>query len=170
MTIYFELDTPPANLLSRVCANLDVMLDAAKLGWKANDNTKRDPNHHLKTADDAANAFRILGGHLKNPQRTRPVYMEVVNLVSHFSVHIVLSLTALRKDAVMSATKLLNETAYEGELNTVKAKLACAAHPGPNRWCYASGEKGTYTIGLEHITLWARKIVSISFLHLLFLA
>lgn len=71
---------------------------------------------------------------------------------------------------MMSATKPSNnkkapakstETAYEGELKTVKAKLACAAHPGPNRWCYVSRAKGEHIpLGLEHITLWARKIVS----------
>jgi hypothetical protein len=86
VTIYFELNILPANFLSRICANFDVMPDSAKLGWKSNDDAKRDPYHHLKTADDAANAFRILGGHLKNPRRTRPVYMEIANLVSYFSL------------------------------------------------------------------------------------
>lgn len=84
VTIYFELDIPPADFLSRVCANLDVTLDSAKLGWKSNDDTKRDPYHRLKTADDVTNAFRVLGGHLKNPRRTGPVYMEIANLVSCF--------------------------------------------------------------------------------------
>jgi hypothetical protein len=51
----------------------------------------------------------------------------------------------------------LTETAYEGELKTVKAKLSCAVHAGPNRWCYVSRAKGGEHIplGLEHITLWA---------------
>ena len=62
------------------------MPDSATLGWKSNDDTKCSPYNRLKTADDVANAFRILGGHLKSSRRTRPVYMEIANLVCYISV------------------------------------------------------------------------------------
>lgn len=54
------------------------------------------------------------------------------------------------------------DSAYSAELRVVKEKLQCAHHSGPNRWCYVSPENPTehVALGLEEITLWARKIVS----------
>ena len=50
----------------------------------------------------------------------------------------------------------------------MQEKLRCAMHDTPNRWCYISPDKPDYhhRLGVEEITLWARKIVSEGFANL----
>jgi hypothetical protein len=51
--------------------------------------------------------------------------------------------------------------AYGEELKHVQEKLRCADHAGQNRWCYISPEnpKEHINLGVEEVTLWARKLV-----------
>lgn len=53
--------------------------------------------------------------------------------------------------------------AYGEELCIVKEKLRCEQHSGPNRWCYVSlnDPADHVKLGLEEVTLWARKLVSL---------
>ena len=44
----------------------------------------------------------------------------------------------------------------------MKEKLKCEQHNGPNRWCYVSSNDPSehVKLGLEEVTLWARKLMS----------
>ncbi|KAJ7768766.1 hypothetical protein B0H14DRAFT_2178024, partial [Mycena olivaceomarginata] len=52
--------------------------------------------------------------------------------------------------------------AYREELNIVKTKLACEKHRGRNRWCFIRRDDRAgprcVPLGLEEVTLWARKL------------
>lgn len=68
----------------------------------------------------------------------------------------------LAEQAKAAAAPKPAETAYGKELRTVKDRLACPEHRGPNRWCYVSPAHGKehIALGVEEIGLWAKKIVS----------
>ena len=61
--------------------NLDPMV--AELGWKSNDELKKTPVHCLKTHDDVNEAFKVLSALLSNTRRRKPIWMEIIHLVSH---------------------------------------------------------------------------------------
>lgn len=64
-----------------------------------------------------------------------------------------------------TAAPKVTETAYRAELNQLKDELTCQKHGsrGNNRWCFVRRDEGHtgehIPIGLEEITLWARKMV-----------
>lgn len=53
----------------------------------------------------------------------------------------------------------------------IKEKLSCGEHRGNHRWCFVRHDEGHVgkhvQLGLEEVTLWARKIVRGLYLHLL---
>jgi hypothetical protein len=81
-------DIPQQDFLSRVCATVGVEQAQAKLGWKTCDDKKKAAYRCLATTDDVNHAFNIHRKMLDNKWREKPVYMEIVNLVSVLPVHI----------------------------------------------------------------------------------
>ncbi|KAJ6564029.1 hypothetical protein B0H19DRAFT_1258542 [Mycena capillaripes] len=141
-------DVLPGDFLARVCANMDVSRADAKLGWKASTVTKRSLARPLYNDNDVKAAFDYFCPIIASTRRTKKVHMLVVNL-------------AKPAEKVIAAPKV-TETAYCDELNIVKGALACEKHSGRNRWCFVrrDAEKGEHCVplGLEEITLWARKL------------
>ncbi|KAJ7343023.1 hypothetical protein DFH08DRAFT_703643 [Mycena albidolilacea] len=138
----------PGDFLARVCANMDVSQADAKLGWKASTNAERSLARPLHSDKDVKAAFEYFRPIISSTQRTKKVHMLVVNL-------------AKPAEKVVTAPKV-TETAYCNELNIVKGALACEKHSGRNQWCFVrrDDEKGEHCVplGLEEITLWARKL------------
>ena len=79
----------------------------------------------------------------------------------------VTSVQAKPPEAKKPPFKTTETAVHIDELKIVKAKLACAQHPGSSHWRYIrqdGGHKGEHVaLGLEEIGLWARKIVSMNF-------
>lgn len=81
--ITFDIDDiPEEDFLSRVCATVGVERAQAKLGWKSCDDKKKTAYRRLAMADDVKHAFAVHRKMLDSKRREKPVYMEVVNLVS----------------------------------------------------------------------------------------
>jgi hypothetical protein len=79
-------DIPQQDFLSHVCATVGVKQAQAKLGWKTCDDKKKAAYQRLATTDDVNHTFDIHRKMLDNKWREKPVYMEIVNLVSVPSV------------------------------------------------------------------------------------
>lgn len=71
----------PQDFISRVCANMEVVQDKVKLGWKTCDAPKREPANRLETDEDVRKAFMAFIPMLESNRRTKPVYMMIINLV-----------------------------------------------------------------------------------------
>ncbi|KAJ7888721.1 hypothetical protein B0H13DRAFT_1627029 [Mycena leptocephala] len=141
-------DILPGDFLSRICANMDLTPANAQLGWKSSADAKRALPHPLRTDEDVKTAFGHFRPILSSTRRTKKVWMEIINLT---------------KPAEKPApAPKVTETAYRDELNIVKTALTCEKHRGNNRWCFVrrDDEKGPLCVplGLEEITLWARKL------------
>lgn len=80
--IDIKLDILPEDFLSRVTANMDLERTTDQLGWKSCDDNKTAAAHRLQTAEDVSYAFREMTALIVNPRRRKPVFMEIVNLVS----------------------------------------------------------------------------------------
>ncbi|KAJ8461839.1 hypothetical protein ONZ45_g18153 [Pleurotus djamor] len=147
--VTFDIDdTEPGDFLSRVCANMDIKVEGAKLGWKSCDDKKGALFRQLETKDDVTRAFTDLGRMLDSKRRERPVYMVVENLA--------------REPEPEKAPKP-TEAAIDPEvLTAVKTKLTCAKHPGANRWCYVRNDEGHegehVRLGINEVGLWARAV------------
>ncbi|KAJ7939021.1 hypothetical protein B0H13DRAFT_1851190 [Mycena leptocephala] len=140
--------TIPNDFLDRVCATVGKTRDAAELGWKSCDAKKKEAPKALRDVNDVTHAWNAHERLLKSTRRTKPVYMEIVDMAP-----------AEEAAPIKSAPKTY-ETAYSDELKIVKDKLKCATHRGPNRWCYVSpvaGDGGRHIeLGFEEISLWAK--------------
>ncbi|KAJ7366164.1 hypothetical protein DFH08DRAFT_763348 [Mycena albidolilacea] len=142
-------DISPGDFLARICANMNMTVAEAQLGWKTSAELKKALPHPLRTENDVIAALEHFRPILSSTRRTKKVWMEITNLVK----------------AAEKATPVpkVTETAYRDELNVVKTALACEKHRGRNRWCFVrrDDEAGPRCVplGLEEITLWARKLV-----------
>jgi hypothetical protein len=140
-TVVFEVDIAYQDFLSRVCAHMGLDPNAAQLGWRCTDDTKRDGFIRLATLDDLTQAFARLMA-LKTNRRKKPVVMEIcdlVSLVGHEACRYN-SLSNVQKPKEPEPAKerlglKTTDTTYREELDLVKAKLKCLMHPGPHRWC-----------------------------------
>jgi hypothetical protein len=59
-TVVFKVDIAYQDFLSRVCAHMGLDPNAAQLGWRCTDNSKRDGSMQLATPDDLTQAFARL--------------------------------------------------------------------------------------------------------------
>lgn len=75
-------DIPPKDFLSRVCANMNIPVEGAQLAWKSSDEAKKAQPRRLLTDDDVRQAFSEFRPVLSSTRRVKPVWMEVINLVS----------------------------------------------------------------------------------------
>lgn len=64
---------------------MDLDQNTARLGWRSCDDNKASVPCRLQTPEDVRYAFREMAILLENPRRKKPVYMEIVNLVSTLS-------------------------------------------------------------------------------------
>ncbi|KAF4566603.1 hypothetical protein EYR36_012034 [Pleurotus pulmonarius] len=144
----FDIDNAePEDLMSKVCAHLDIERCKAKLGWKSGDDKKRAPHQDIQSADDVQQAFQSLG-RLFTKQRKRPAIMEIVNLEP-----------PTEPAKLEKSDGKPSETVIDPELlRKVKEKLACADHPGPNRWCYVRKDGKHTEVKLSDIGYWTREI------------
>lgn len=77
-------DILPGDFLARICANMNMSVEGAQLGWKSGDDPKKAQPRRLSTDDDVLQAFTEFRPVLSSTRRTKPVYMEVINLVSSY--------------------------------------------------------------------------------------
>jgi hypothetical protein len=75
-------DILPADFIARVCANMEVTVEEAQLGWKSCDDAKKALPRRLQTEQDVTQAFDTLRPLITSNRRQKPVYMEIINLVS----------------------------------------------------------------------------------------
>lgn len=75
------VDIPCEDFISRVCAAMNLDVTTAELGWKSNDDAKRDPARQLATENDLRDAFRMLVKTKNNTRRKKEVVMQMVHLV-----------------------------------------------------------------------------------------
>jgi hypothetical protein len=80
-------DIPQQDFLLHVCATVGVKQAQAKLGWKTCNNKKKAAYQCLATTNDVNHTFDIYRKMLDNKRREKPVYMEIVNLISVLSVY-----------------------------------------------------------------------------------
>lgn len=85
-TVYrsLEINTEsiaPRDFLSCVCANMELSMDDAQLGWKSCDDGIRTLPKRLREDEDVIQAFNHFRLLLSSARRRKPVFMEVVNLV-----------------------------------------------------------------------------------------
>ncbi|EDR07198.1 uncharacterized protein LACBIDRAFT_328214 [Laccaria bicolor S238N-H82] len=148
--IDIPVDIPYNDFVSRVCASMNLNPATAELGWKSIDDAKRDPARQLTTENDLQDAFHVLVKAKKNTRREKEVAMQMVHL------NPVAPKPAKKKTDGNKAT----DFAYGEELCIMKGKLKCEQHNGPNRWCYVSSNDPAdhVKLGLEEVTLWARKL------------
>ncbi|KIJ93283.1 hypothetical protein K443DRAFT_135080 [Laccaria amethystina LaAM-08-1] len=148
--IDIPVDIPHDDFVSRVCAAMNLNAATAELSWKSIDNVKHDPAGQLATENDLRDAFRALVKAKNNTRRKKEVVMQMVHL------NPVAPEAAKKKTDGNKAT----DFAYGEELHIVKEKLKCEQHNGPNRWCCVSPKDPSdhIKLGLEEVTLWARKL------------
>ena len=79
--IDIPVDIPHEDFISRVCAVMNLDVTTAELGWKSNDDAKRDPARQLATKNDLRDAFRMLVKTKNNTRRKKEVVMQIVHLV-----------------------------------------------------------------------------------------
>ncbi|KAF8222563.1 hypothetical protein L208DRAFT_1426324 [Tricholoma matsutake] len=149
--VNFPADIPCDGFFSWIYATMNLDPMVAELGWKSNNKLKKTPVHHLKTHDDVNEAFKVLGVLLSNTHHCKPTWMGII----HLNTAPVETSKSKKTDG-----NHITDFAYADELHLVKEKLCCAEHGGLNHWCYVHpNTPGEHvTLGLEEITLWARKI------------
>ncbi|KAF7977228.1 hypothetical protein HWV62_4323 [Athelia sp. TMB] len=153
--INFQLDIPPEDFLSRVCAQIGISREGARLGWKSQgDDKQRAPWHRLETHDDVRQTFAHFDKLKKDPRRRKAVVMEIADLED--AARMAERAAQLKNALAPKAT----ESAYAEELKIVKGALRCEEHGGANRWCYVSPGHGKkhIALGLKEVGLWARKM------------
>jgi hypothetical protein len=79
--IKFPVDIEHGDFISRICAVMNLNVATAQLGWKSNDDPKRNAARQLTTQDDLREAFRSLLKTRNNPRRQKDVVMLIVHLV-----------------------------------------------------------------------------------------
>ncbi|KAJ6560058.1 hypothetical protein B0H19DRAFT_1069762 [Mycena capillaripes] len=140
-------DILPADFLSRICANMELSVRDAQLGWKSSDDLKKAKPYPLESEDDVKAAFDHFRPILLSTRRVKKIWMDIINL-------------AITPEK-LPAPKV-TETAYRDEMHIVKTALACEKHRGPNRWCFVrrddEGGERCVPLGLEEVSLWARKL------------
>ncbi|KAJ6631961.1 hypothetical protein B0H10DRAFT_1975580 [Mycena sp. CBHHK59/15] len=153
-------DIPATDFFSRIHAQMNVDPTTAVLGWKESAERRRDPYHRLESAEDLDGAFKCLVKLQTSTRCKKDVIMEVVNL-------------EVQPDGkTTKQAEKQSETALSiPELQQVQAKLKCAEHPGNNWWCYVMGPKSTHPrkhveLGIDVVSLWARKVVRTGLYHL----
>ncbi|KAJ7077933.1 hypothetical protein C8R44DRAFT_910695 [Mycena epipterygia] len=151
-TLIIPVDIPPDDFFSRLHAVMNVDPATASLGWKESAERRRDPYHRLSSAEDLKDAFKQLIMLQDTSRRRKPFVMEIVN-------------TEVQPDGktVKQAEKPSETAITVPELRKVQAKLACAEHPGRNRWCYVMGPTSKHPgkhvpLGIDVVSLWARKM------------
>ncbi|KAJ6614275.1 hypothetical protein B0H10DRAFT_1803816 [Mycena sp. CBHHK59/15] len=149
-TLIVPANIPPDDLFSHLHAQMNVDPTTASLGWKESAERRRDPYHRLSSTEDLQDAFKQLTTLMASSHRRKQVIMEIVNLPNG--------------KTVKQAEKPSKTAMTIPELLEVQTKLACAEHPGNNRWCYVMGPKSKYPgkhveVGIDVVSLWARKMV-----------
>ncbi|KAJ6490437.1 hypothetical protein DFH09DRAFT_1454372 [Mycena vulgaris] len=150
-TLVVPSDLSSEDFFSRVHAHMNVDPTTAQLGWKESLDRRRDPYNRLASGQDMRDAFTRLVA-LTKSRTKRAIVMEIVNL-------------EVQPDGkpTKQAEKPSETAVTIPELRKVKEKLACAEHPGRNRWCYvlppSSKHPGKHVpLDIEVIGLWARKM------------
>jgi hypothetical protein len=82
----FNIDILPGDFLSRICANMNLGVGEAQLGWKSSEDLKKAAPHRLRTDDDVTASLGHFKQILSNKRRTKKVWMEIINLVSSSSL------------------------------------------------------------------------------------
>ncbi|KAJ7893658.1 hypothetical protein B0H14DRAFT_2559642 [Mycena olivaceomarginata] len=80
--------TIPNDFLHRVCATMGKTRDAAELGWKSCDAKKKEAPKALREANDVTHAWNAHEGLVKSTRRTKPVYMEIVDMSAAKKLHV----------------------------------------------------------------------------------
>ncbi|KIM35687.1 hypothetical protein M413DRAFT_56413, partial [Hebeloma cylindrosporum] len=146
----FPADIPRNDFLDRIYAQMSLNRERDELGWQTCDVGDRAAAQRLADAGDVDQAFDTILDMMKSTRRKKPVFMKIKHLNP-----VPIETSNKKKEGTRKT-----DFAYNAELTAVNRNLKCAQHPGENRWCYINPEKPTehIALGLEEITLWARKI------------
>ena len=174
--IAFEWDIPYGDFYDRICARMDLDPKEAMLGYKFTVETKTSI---VRLPSNGSAIFNVMLEKIKSRiarARTRPVVLEIHNLVCLFTFYVLIcsliysqeakkSPVALKKKQiagmVAQSSLTINQTR---ELKLLKEKLHCVK--GHRPWCWVAPD-GTHTsITIFQISLWAQMIVCYFLIHL----
>ncbi|KAJ3875285.1 hypothetical protein F5051DRAFT_334075 [Lentinula edodes] len=140
----------PQDFLARVHANMELKSEEdIELGWRVSDAPLNKGFRRLKTNADVHGAFDEILNRNKDSRRVTPLSMVIKNITPN-----------VEKEVFEKPLKT-TDTSYGDELTKLKEKLRCMQHSGHNRWCFVRRDEdhaGQHVnLGIEEITLWARK-------------
>ncbi|KAF7979309.1 hypothetical protein HWV62_43034 [Athelia sp. TMB] len=139
------------DFFSQACANMDINVTTAELGWKFTTQKKGDAPNQLATADDFKYAMDMA---IAKQQRaiTNPVEVQIFNL----KAPTVAPAAAKKRKAGNEAPGAFIDCTTQ--LKTLRETLLCQTHD--RRHCYVSPRNGEHIdVGDDRMGLWARKIV-----------
>ena len=154
-----------ADFVDRLRAQIPGTTTQSHIGWRSCDDTKK--MRRRLAPEDVKGLIDIFTPLLTSTRRQKPVFMEAfdcVCLLFRSTASCLLKFLQTKVPEKQAPAEKVTETAITKELDIVKAKLGCMEHRGNNRWCFVRRDEehaGQHiALGLEKITLWARKMVS----------